>query len=314
MVEVLGAVVGVVVLDLVVVPRGDPRHGRVCGLQVRIGLVLAIPRAVVRKRVGLMDVVLAHVLPAPRRFVDVVAEEHHEVEVVLEHVAVGAEVALLIVLAGCEGEPQLVGLCRRARRRARASDRAGGVPGSEAVPVPACRLQSADLDVHGMRPVRAGVGRPRGHDLAHALVAGHLPADRHYLGRHAAAGGVGHGRQPGPQHDAVRERVPRGHPEAEGVGRKARVRLELGARGGQRGSEAQRGEGLQEAAAVGEVHPASLTRQHDGRLTSRYRAACRHTAWPMSPGLISPIRRICVFPTCFSPRIGCVLNTEEKRG
>ena len=54
-------------------------------------------------------VVLAHVVAAPGRFVDVVAEERHQVGRIGGDVAIRAEVALLVLLAGGEGEAQASG-------------------------------------------------------------------------------------------------------------------------------------------------------------------------------------------------------------
>ena len=96
---------------------------------------------------------------APAVLVDVVAQVDDQVEVVLRHLLVGGEQALLVVLAGGEGEPQLL----RARRSgagsgAGAADRAGRVAGPEPVPVPAVRPQPVDLDVDRVAQLRRGDG------------------------------------------------------------------------------------------------------------------------------------------------------------
>ena len=101
---VLGPIVGVVVVDLVVVPGDDPGTGGMRILQVRIAPVQRMARAVVLERIGLRRAVAAHVVAAPVRLVDVVAEEGDEVGVIGRDVPVGAEVPLLVLLAGGEGE------------------------------------------------------------------------------------------------------------------------------------------------------------------------------------------------------------------
>ncbi len=103
---VLGLVVGVVVVDFVVVPGHDPRAGAVRGLQIGIGLVQRIARAIVIERVRLPARVLAHMVAPPGRLVDVIAEKDDEIGRVGDDVAVGAVVALLVLLAGGEGEAQ----------------------------------------------------------------------------------------------------------------------------------------------------------------------------------------------------------------
>src|SRR5262249_60536025 len=93
-------VVGVVVLDLVVVPDRRPRRGRVHRLRGRVGLVLGVPRAVVGqrrelggRRAGLRRRVHAAGTRRVARavLVDVVAEVEDEVVLLERHLAVGRE-------------------------------------------------------------------------------------------------------------------------------------------------------------------------------------------------------------------------------
>ena len=98
--------VGVVVVDLVVVPGHEPRHGRVQSLQVGVGLVLGVPVAVLRQVVGLVPDVLSDTIGARPAFVEVIAQEHHEVDVLGDRVPVRPEVADLEVLARREGVAQ----------------------------------------------------------------------------------------------------------------------------------------------------------------------------------------------------------------
>src|SRR6059036_1378390 len=106
--EALRAVVGVVVLDLVVVPGADPGTRRVRRLEIGVALVERMADSVVVERAGLRRAVLAHVVPAPGRFVDVVADMDDQVEVVRQHVAVRGEVALFVLLTRGEREPQAI--------------------------------------------------------------------------------------------------------------------------------------------------------------------------------------------------------------
>ncbi len=125
-VVVLRALEPGVVGRLVVVPRADERDGAVQGLQVRVGLVERVPTAVVRerhdlvRRVGLAhdDVLLAHGVLAGAVLVDVVAEVQDDVDLLLREVAVGAEVAGLVVGAGHDAEAHPRGCGVRRRRGA----------------------------------------------------------------------------------------------------------------------------------------------------------------------------------------------------
>src|SRR5258708_814413 len=151
---VFGPVVGIVVVDLVIVPGEDPRESEVRALQVGVALVEGITRAVLVERIGLARVVLAHVLASPGRFVDVVAEKSYKVEIVAGHVAVGAEPALLVLLARSEGEAQPRHLRSSGRSGTRAPRLARRIACDKAVPVPAVRFEAAHLDVHRVGPRR----------------------------------------------------------------------------------------------------------------------------------------------------------------
>ena len=121
-IEVFGPVVGVIVVDFVVVPGHEPRRRSVAALQVGIAFVERVTVAVLVERVGLAGIVLAHVIAAPRRFVDVIAEEHDEIEVFGRHVPVRRVVALLVLLARREREAQAFDRGIRGGCSARAAD------------------------------------------------------------------------------------------------------------------------------------------------------------------------------------------------
>jgi hypothetical protein len=222
-VERLRPPVGVVVLDLVVVP-GDQR-GRlgVEPLEIGIELVLSVPVAIGGQR-GCLDVVAVppdrgsgplHVL------VDVVAEEDHDVRGLVREVPVGREVAVLVVGAGDETEPEPAeGLAGR-RRRPRAADAALGLAAREAIPVGPAGLESAHLQVDRVGVGRLGDGLARLDDSPHAVIRGDVVAEDDVAGgQPPGRGRVGPERlrgEPRPQDEPVRPRLARGHSETERI-------------------------------------------------------------------------------------------------
>ena len=169
-VVVLGASGVGVVGRLMVVPGTDPRQVEMRGLQVRIGLVLAVPGPVVGQRHDLVQrVVGAHDAGAPTEFcsavlVDVVAQMHDGVEPWLSReVPVGTEVTGFPVGARHHAEANLChvrggggsGLRLTHRRR-----RTGGRPTGDVEPevVVGVRCQTAGIDLHGEVLLGAGGG------------------------------------------------------------------------------------------------------------------------------------------------------------
>jgi hypothetical protein len=212
-------VVGVVVGDLVVVPGHEPGKGGVRGLQMRIGLVQRIAVAERRQLRRNAAAVVPHVARAPGAFVDVVAEVHDEVQRLRRHVAVGREVALLVLLARREGEAQRRrGPVAFRRRGARAPGRAACAVRCEAIPIDAARPQSLHLDVHRVRQLRACRGRTLRDNAPEGLVVRDLPA---HLDRRVAHAATLQrlGREPRPEHHAVGPRRARGHAERERLAR-----------------------------------------------------------------------------------------------
>src|SRR5206468_4320771 len=76
-------------------------------------------------------------------------------------------------------------------------------------------------------------------DPAEAVVFGNLPADRHAQAERARTI-QNLAVQPRPQDDAIRERIPRGHAESEGV--RVKARLALASECGERTERNQRGD------------------------------------------------------------------------
>jgi hypothetical protein len=204
-----------IVVDLVVVEGDHPGRGGVHGGQERVGAVLGMAVAVLDEGVRLVSaLVAAHRGVRGPALVDVVPDEQHDVGVLVEHVGVRREVAVLPVLAGGQRDTQPPPGSLRVGSRAGAPDGRDLPAGPEPVPVRAVGAQPAHIDVDAVPEPRH---RPRGaapHDALEPLVFGDLPLHRH--------GAVGHsataqrlGGEPGPQHDAVGQRVAGRHAEAE---------------------------------------------------------------------------------------------------
>jgi hypothetical protein len=278
---VLGDLVGPVVVHLVVVPGDEPGEGGVGGLEVGIGLVLRVAVAVVLERDDLRTGVRAHVAARDRVFVravlvDVVAEVDDEVEILARHVPVGRVVAVLVLLAGGEREVQRVR--RTGRSGLRPAHRADLAAGTEAVEVLGAGPQAIELDVDAVAPLGSGLVLAAAHDAPEAVVERDLPVHVHIAVRHAAAAQRG-GREPGPQHRAVRRRIAGGHAERERIADEPRRRLarsrERRLAGG--GREARRPGGGQEFAA-GQKLPFF----HDIPPLGRW--SCAEPLWPIWAG------------------------------
>jgi hypothetical protein len=102
----------------------------------------------------------------------------------LGQVAIGREIAELVIGAGAEAETQPVERCAARRRGAGAADRTRLTACDEAVPVVAPRLEAGAFDMHRMHGFRHGHRLTVPGDLRQALVEGHLPADSHRIRRH----------------------------------------------------------------------------------------------------------------------------------
>ena len=238
----LRAIVRVVVLNLVIVPRHEPRTGRVRGAEIGIALVKRVPDPIVVERVRLGSAVLAHVILAPRRFVDVVTEVHDQIEIVAEHVAVRVVVALLVLLAGGEGQAHTLVVAVCGGRRSCATGGTHLTARSKAIPVPPTRLEVLDLDVDRVRERGSRADDPPLDDPSHAIVSRHFPFDRDDLGWHPARRHERGRCQAGPEHDARRRGIARSDAERERRPRKPRLgRNAADERGGdERGAQRQR--------------------------------------------------------------------------
>lgn len=219
-----------------------------CGPQVGVGLVEAVPHAVVVQRERLPVEVAGQdavgvVAGAPDGrdcvLVEVVTEVEDHVDVLVGEVPVGGEVTVVVRLAGDGGQRQ--GAVARAGSGcgAGAADGAGPVAGPEAVVEALVGCETSHVHVDAVPELRVGCGGPAPDGAAEAFVAGDLPADLDALGGQPAVGLVGAGRESGPQEYGRRQGVPGGHPEGERVLRDP-PGVELGGRGGARTGQAGR--------------------------------------------------------------------------
>ena len=171
----------VVVLHLVVVPHGDRRYARMHRLQVRIGFEQGVAQAVLLERLDLHLVRGAYRRALPPQvglsdavLVDVIADEHHQIEVLLlGEVAVGGEVAVVPGLAGDQAEGEGLGLRAGGRQGAEAADGTLLPAHRELVVVVGPGLQA--LHARGGRRGRAAAERGPGHGPRCRAAPGHGP-------------------------------------------------------------------------------------------------------------------------------------------
>lgn len=191
-------------------------------LQVFGGLVLGVPVAVVREGQRLAPDMTPHIAGPTRALVDVVAHEHHQVEVLRGQVPMRTVETVLEVLTGTQAEAQPARVVADSRRRPRATDRTHLAARKEPIEVPTRRLQTTHLDVHAERARGPRRGRAAPHNPCEPLVVGDLPADAHRV-KPGAPAAEGLRRQPRPQHHTVGKRGTRCHAEREGVAREPRA-------------------------------------------------------------------------------------------
>jgi hypothetical protein len=161
--------------------------------------------------------------------VDVVAEERHQVDVLVDELAVRAVRARLVHLAVRDRDREA--LRRPVGQRGGAPDRARVLAIAEPIPVAGARHQVVDDRVHAVGVLRRGTELAGRHQVVERVVGRHLPAHRHLLGGHGPSTVIHRGveRQAGPEHHARRGGIARGHPERERVA--AEVQLGPGRRG-----------------------------------------------------------------------------------
>ena len=171
-------------------------------LEVRVRLVDRVAQSIVLERERLGGVMRSDAADAPL-FINVVADVHDQIEVVGRHRAIGRVVPVLVHLTASDGEIERAERRAALRCGARVSDRALRFAASEAVPVVAGRIESRDLDVHRVSPVRGCIGLAGPNDVAKSIVPSDLPADLDRAFGHSAAGREGLRREPRPEHYRV---------------------------------------------------------------------------------------------------------------
>ena len=160
-------------------------------------------------------------MPPCPAFVDIVAIMIDEGELLVGERAIGGVIAVLVILAAADPEAQ------RARARAgggdgaRAADDALLAARAEAVPIGPVGLQAGKLDMDAVGELGPGDLAAMRHDRMELLVGGDLPGHRHRRHRHPAMGLERIGREPRPDHEAVRRRIAGGDSEAERKGGEA---------------------------------------------------------------------------------------------
>ena len=198
---------GVVVLDLVVVPRDDPGERRVRRLQVLVHLVRRVAVAVVGEREGPPSArVVADAVAAGVALVDIVPEEDDGVQILFRERGVRRVVALGVVLARREREAERRGRRGGRGRGAGTADRALGPAGAEPVPVHPIRFEAGRVHVDRVREIGYRRDGAAADDVLERLVAGDAPLDVDRRGAHAATLERIH-RQARPQDDGVGQRI-----------------------------------------------------------------------------------------------------------
>ena len=167
--------VGVVVLDLVVVPDREEGMGGVHRLQVRVGLVEAVLLPVLAEQLRVPVVIDPCGVVANAGIgvlVDVVAEAEDQVEVLLvRDRPLGVVEARVPVLARVEGDPDRLARVQR-RRGLEPADRRLRVLGDEAVEVVLVGLQAVDEGAGREVTILAGGDRLLRDDVAELPVGG----------------------------------------------------------------------------------------------------------------------------------------------
>ena len=244
--RIVGAgVAGVVVGHFVIVPAHHERRRQVGRAQVVVHLVLPVAHPVVGDAEELVSQMLPHLAVQPAvgraRLVDVIPRVQHEIEIALRDAPIGGEVAVFVVGAAAHRKAQAIDGGSGRGRGPGAPNLADLPPDAESVEVLARGLQPLHLHVEAVRQLGIRRGRALLLDVAEQPIARHLPGHVQRSGRHAAAALERTRRKPGPQHDAVGQRIPRRDAERERI-----VGKELLGRG------APRREGLRER---GRAHP-----------------------------------------------------------
>jgi len=175
--------------------------------------------------------------------------------------AIGREIAVLVMRARGEGEAQPVEFRAGRRRGDGAADPARRIAAGEAVPIGPTGGEPGDLEMRRIGEARLGDGGAALHDSAQRRVARDLVAERHRTAAHAAGrrgvGGERVGRQPRPQHEPVGRGIAGCDAEAERVAL-APSGAAAGAAAGDAADQRRRGD--QPGGAAGETQESAARR------------------------------------------------------
>ena len=195
-------------------------------MQQGVAAILVVTDPIILKRMDLFASVLANLLFPAGILVDVVAQMHDEIEVVLGHVFVGGEQSLLVMLARSEGKLQLVRAGGRLGECPGPADRALGIAAAEAIKVPAIGLQPIDLDMDRMAELRGCRRDAAFHHVREFVVGRDLPGHVVGFGGKPAAWLKRFRSQLGPDHKTGVGRFPGGDAQRERIPGKQRFRVQ----------------------------------------------------------------------------------------
>lgn len=212
-----GSRIGVVVIDLMIIPSEEPGAGGMHRLEILVGAVLRIADAVVIERFDLSSEVAADLATSATIFVDVVTEVKDEIGRVLFHLLVGRKKPLFPMLARGDSEAEFFGCRIWCGKSAGTADRAGRTAGFEAKVKPGISLEVFCLDVDGKSKRRASREFARAGDFFESVVFGNFPSHCNRGFWHAAAGFKRFWSETSPENNALVIRIARSDAERKGI-------------------------------------------------------------------------------------------------
>ena len=171
----------IVVGHFVIVPDHDERKLRVCRLQVRIELVQRVTQPICSQiSHGSLEPAgeSTATMVASIAYSDVVAQVRHDIEVLLEHVAIRHVVAARPVLTGREGESSSLHDSSAAGAVRKWPIGLSSSPQIELIEIVASRPQSPSSTCTECANSAGAIATPLPTTLLHATICRHSPADR----------------------------------------------------------------------------------------------------------------------------------------
>ena len=206
----------VIVVHFMIVPGHRPGGRGVGGLQVGVRAIGLVTRAIVRQGPDFRPLVAPHQILSPGTFVDVVAQMDDEVELLVGHVPIGGVKAMLVLLAGGEGEAETADIGGAGGGSARAAHGAGNATDAPAIEIFRAGPQAAHIGVGGMAEFRR-----RGHAAAplnarKSGIGGDFVIDSQDI--HVKTCLAQHGRvEPRPEDRRIGPGIARGHAEIKRI-------------------------------------------------------------------------------------------------